>query len=600
MKSTSMLAVSVLVALLHSTGSAVEPVSAERFPDDARNLSRVGEARLISDLSTAQPAAALKAGPREKGKWRVISYATADFEGRGLSTFRDSGTADVQIPLKASGRHAVYIGLCTCSAGLDSADENGIRVKLSGEAVYRRMSNGLPLLKPRRDQIQEIFLTAADLTGQSLDVAAMPFKPATLCYVKLVPLSDEELASKPKDVNRNTIATFDGHSWIWPYKPRTVEHLRETFREMGPNAFGQWWVQVLGADLTCYDSKVGTIPGIANQDFHRWEHGEFADSMKTLVAAGINPLKMAREEAARQHAEFHVMIRPSAWIASYPFEETFDSRFALAHPEWRCVDRDGTPTLHMSYAYPEVQKQVFDVIRETLELQPDGVGFLFHRGMPMILWEEPFCRAFQAIYGADALTVAEDDPRILDLRAAMMTDFLREVRYVLNSTAEKQGRKTPYQISLSTFSKESDNRKFGLDVSRWAREGIVDQLAVAYFAHHTSFVQPDMAYYRRVVEGTKVGLYPFVIAWHTGTPKQLCERVTKFYADGATGIAVWDPSIEAHYRDKSPGNVFDIASRVGDKDLIARWAKTPPQPPSIPLTRFEDNHYSRWFPNTGY
>jgi hypothetical protein len=254
----------------------------------------------------------------------------------------------------------------------------------------------------------------------------------------------------------------------------------------------------------------------------------------------------------------------------------------------------------MSYAFPEVRRQVLDVLRETLQLQPDGVGFLFHRGMPMILWEEPFRRAFESRYGADAKTVAEDDPRLYELRAEMMTGFLHEVRTLLDETAAKQGRKRPYQISLSTFSTEPDNRKFGLDVTRWAREGLADQLAVAYFAHHTSFVQPDMAYYRRVVEGTKVGLYPFVIAWHTGTPKQLCERVTKFYADGATGIAVWDPVIEAHYRDKSPGNVYDIASRIGRRDLIARWAKNPPQPPSVPLTRFEDNHYSRWFPNTGY
>src|SRR6185437_8775452 len=106
---------------------------------------------------------------------------------------------------------------------------------------------------------------------------------------------------------------------------------------------------------------------------------------------------------------------------------------------------------------------------------------------------------------------------------------------------------------------------------------------------------------RRITAGTKVGLYPFVIAWHSGTPQQLCAKTTQFYRDGATGIAVWDPSVEAHYRDGSPGNVFDVAGLLGHRQLIAQWAtQGAPTPLAIPLTRLGDNHYSRWFPNTGY
>ena len=60
-------------------------------------------------------------------------------------------------------------------------------------------------------------------------------------------------------------------------------------------------------------------------------------------------------------------------------------------------------------------------------------------------------------------------------------------------------------------------------------------------------------------------------------------------------------SVEAHYRDGSPGNVFDVASLLGHRQLIAEWAANGvPTPLAIPLTRMGDNHYSRWFPNTGY
>jgi hypothetical protein len=257
--------------------------------------------------------------------------------------------------------------------------------------------------------------------------------------------------------------------------------------------------------------------------------------------------------------------------------------------------------MHMSYAFPEVRRHVLDVLREALEFDPEGVGYLFHRGMPMVLWEEPFLKTFRSRYGADAREVPEDDPRILDLRAEMVTTLLGETRALLDETARKRGRKKPYALSVSTFSTEPDNRRHGLDVGRWAKAGLVDDVGVAFFAHHTSFKQPDMAYYRNLLDGTDAKLYPFVIAWNSGSPQELCRRVTSFLAQGADGVAVWDPTVEAHYRDKSPGNVIDIAGRVGRRELIADWAKRgPPQPMSVPLVRFGENHYSRWFPNTGY
>ncbi len=588
-----------------SAAAVVNSPPVNLFPDDPHTWLRAAETRIVSDFSQAQPAEALTTGRREKQKWKLLPFATDDIEGTALSTFRDTDAPTVRLPLKAEGWHAVYVGVCTVSAGLDKADDNGVRVKLSGDRVFRRMSNGMPLLKPRRDIVQEIFLTAADLTGQSLDVAPMPFKPATVCYVKLVPLTEAEITARKyftrDPATRPIIATFDGHSWIWPYRPRTIDHLQETFRGFERTDVTKWWFQVGGADLTCYASQVGNIMGDGTKDFCRWEYAEFTQSLEALFAAKINPFKVARDQAARQGAEFHVMIRPSAWGASLPFDEIFNSRFFAEHPQWRCVDRDGTPTLHMSYAFPEVRKQVLDVLRETLELRPDGVGYLFHRGMPMILWEEPFCRAFREKYGDDARQVPEDDPRILDLRAEMTTQLLRETRRMLDEVAESQGREKPFKISLAVFSKETDNRKFGLDVERWIQGGLVDDLAVAYFAHHTSFSPPDMDYYRRITSGTQVGLYPFVIAWHSGKPQELCTKVDDFYKAGATGIAVWDPAIESHYRDGSPGNVFDIAGRLGHRDWVSRWAKQgPPQPPSVPLKRLGDNYYSRWFPNTGY
>lgn len=578
----------------------------ELLPTDSRRWSRAIEAVVLADFSKAEPASALITGRREKGKWKLLPFSTAGMEGRALSCYAGTGAPKITVPLAARGWHAIYLGMSTVSTGFKEA-KNGLRAKLSDEAVFKNMANNLALLPDRRDVIQEQFVTVADLSGQSLDIAPQFALPATVCYVKLVPLRAEEVTAwsarhaPEQRTTRTSIATFDGHSWIWPYRPQTADDLRANFRGFEDSDVGKWWFQVLGADLVCYPSKVGHLPGEGTVDFSSGAHATFVRTTEGLFKKGINPLQVAREAARAQGAEFHVMVRPAGWKAAIPYEETFNSKFYEAHPEWRCVDRDGTPTMHMSYAVPEVRQQVLAIFRETLDVQPEGVGLLFNRGMPMILWEEAFNARFQKLHHADARTVPEDDPRILALRATIMTEFITEIRTLLDDTARTQGRTVRYKISLGTFSTEADNRKFGFDLPLWIERGLVDDLGVAWFAHHTSFTQPDMAYYSRLTKGTKVGVYPFVISWKSGQPEELCKKVTDFYQAGASGIAIWDPQVEHGWTEKPHGNLFDTMGRLGHREDIARWAKSGvPLPLSIPLTRLDENHYSRWFPTTGF
>nr|MDQ3625418.1 hypothetical protein [Verrucomicrobiota bacterium] len=146
--------------------------------------------------------------------------------------------------------------------------------------------------------------------------------------------------------------------------------------------------------------------------------------------------------------------------------------------------------MHMSYAVPEVRQRVLDILREAVEMcDPEGVGLLFVRGMPLMLWEPAFCERFSAEYGADAKAVDEEDPRIHALRGKIMTELFRELRSMLDGLAkEKTGRR--YTISAATFSEQKSNERFGLDVGTWVKEELVDELAIAYHAHHTGFVPP--------------------------------------------------------------------------------------------------------------
>lgn len=323
-----------------------------------------------------EPASALITGKRQKGKWKMVPFATAAMKGTALSIYSATNPPVVKLPLAERGWHAVYVGLATTSGGFNIGG-NGIKAKLSDEPVFKRMANNLALLKNRRAVIQECFLTVAELNGQSVEIAPMPGLPATVCYVKVVPMTDAEVkGSRTQSQQRTSIATFDGHSWIWPFKPTTAEELAEEFRGYEETDIGKWWFQVTGADLVCYPSKAGTYAGEGTVDFPSGAYATYTKSLETLFKKGVNPLKVARDAAKAQGAEFHVMLRPAGWAGSMPYEETFNSKFFYEHPEWRCFDRDGTPTFFMSYANPEVRRHLMEIFRETLELQPEGVGFL--------------------------------------------------------------------------------------------------------------------------------------------------------------------------------------------------------------------------------
>jgi hypothetical protein len=200
----------------------------EFFPMDSRHWSRVDQAVMLTDFSKAEPATALLTGKREKGKWKLVPWATAQWQGTALSAYAQTAPAPVRLPLAARGWHAVYVGLATTSGGF-SIGGNGMKARLSDEPVFKRMANNLPLLENRRGVIQESYLTVAELRGQSIEIAPLANLPATVCYVKLVPLSAQETRSwqarRTAKRPRTSIATFDGHSWIWPFHPRSAAEL---------------------------------------------------------------------------------------------------------------------------------------------------------------------------------------------------------------------------------------------------------------------------------------------------------------------------------------------------------------------------------------
>ncbi len=577
----------------------------EQIPNThSEQWNRAADAEIITDMTRCTPADALS-NRRKLNAWKTFEYETADFDGKCLSIGRESTAPDLTLRLGKQGWHAVYIGLSTIT-DLVRPHENKVEVKFSKDPAYIRLSNRLDLGTRRRDVLEEVFLGIADLDGNDIQFSTVYQQPARIHFVKLIPLQEAEVAAiradRAQKKTKNLVATFDGYTWIHPFRPRDRADLAATFAAYRNSDFKTWWFQVGGADLVHHPTKVGNLMGDHLDTFPRSVDREYTESVKYLHSQGIDPLQVAVDEAHEQDAELLICLRAAGWKGAPPWEEFFMSEFYEAHPEWRCVDHDGTPTMHLSYAVEEVQDHLIEVYREALKTGADGAGFMFHRGMPMILWEEPFCQRFIAKHGVDPRKLPENDSRTLQLRAEIVTEYIRKIRSLLDEVREERGSQTPrLKLAVTSFATKVDNENFGLDVERWIREGLIDQIGIAWFAFHTSGLRTkagDTTYYARITQGSEVKIYPFFVGWklHSGT--KLLSDSARHFAEGADGIAVWDPNqFEEWQIGKAP--YWPLISRLGHREQLLDGSLLY-APVRIPLTRLGDNHYSRWFPNTGF
>jgi hypothetical protein len=575
--------------VLYADDIAIEPP--QPFAGvDAAVWERAKDTIPISDMGACTPQDAL-ADKRSKRHWKVLPYETATFSGRCISAGPETEAPPVTLALNATGWHAIILGLAGWPEG-----ENVVRVKLTRDAAYQ----------PRSQQtgvVEEVFFKCADLTGQSLHFAQQSAgysRPAQVMYVKLVPLTAQEAQAVQQDAaqreTKRLVGTIDGFSFIYARRPTTKEELLEEFELYRGSDFGTIWWQYGGADQVNFKSKVGTIQGGDIDDAPLPGDRYYTEAVKELIARGVDITKVAVDACHDLGIDIYICMRPAAWELSPPFEDYFTSAFYRAHPEWRCYDRDGTPVARMSFAVPQVRQHLLDVFREVLKANPDGLNVLYSRGMPLILWENAFCKQFREKYGEDAKQVAEDDPRILALRAEIMTTWMREIRQLLDETQKANGLTKRLKLSAMLLETEADNRKFGLDAERWVRDGLLDQIGIYRGSSHTSGNPIDMAYYKRITAETNVPVCPGLVAWALPAAGEWVRQSVEWYDAGASGILVWDPS------DKCQNGVeWPVLSRLGHLDEIRKQAdQGMPTAVTLNLQRIGTAILGRWTTWAGF
>lgn len=506
---------------------------------------------VLADMSKCEPAAAL-ADRRLKGKWKVIEYKAGPYEGKMLSANFEQDAAPVTLPLNMSGWHAIYLGIY----------DGKVRVKLTSDPAYVGRV-------PCSGSISEIFFKAADLTGESIQFAQQSKGHPHECqvaYVKLVPLTHEEVAQIQADradlAQRNLATTIDGFSFLWDRGCVTLEELQEETEEYRHSDFGTLYLQMTGADAVNYDTKVGEHLGIDDGKlipvFPRDGDRIYSESLQERIRLGINATQALIEGAHDVGMTVFATIRPAAWQYPPPMEEFFRSDFYDAHPEWHCVDRDGTPVARMSFAVPEVRAHLISVLREAVQFGADGACVLYNRGLPVVLWEEPFCALFREKYAEDARSVPETDPRLVELRTEIATQFMREIRQMLDAEEARRRDGKRLKIAAMTLANEADNVKYGVDIRKWVDEGLLDEVAPYLGAGGGSAKAYDLEFFAEACGAKGVPWRPTIVAWQAPTVEEMRRLAVQYRDAGAAGVCFWDGNSLTNATDK-----WAVVSRLG-------------------------------------
>ncbi|MGH8018057.1 MAG: hypothetical protein ACREIA_07165, partial [Opitutaceae bacterium] len=369
-------------------------------------------------------------------------------------------------------------------------------------------------------------LTIAGMESPYSDEAGS--RLANLAYIKLIPVSPEEESSwerlRPRTETRRLAVTWcsgmlTGHAiGSAMYHPVSLDWFRDEIAPFVNTDAGVFAFECIRGNLCAYRSSTGDV----NPPENIWD------------PAWVDPLAafrdLAREHGMKIFAALRMMGRGLPMVDA-PIGR---ASFVASHPEWARRDRDGTPTNNVSLAFPEVRQHWLSLLRETLDYGIDGVMIYFHRGQPFALFEEPVVEDFRNLYGDDPCELLMDDERLLRHWATYVTQFLREVRALVD---EKPGRELAVSVYGMPYKfdtvEDFDPIRYNCDVDSWIRERLVDYIMP------TPTVEPRLIRRWRDLGGERLHIWPDlqprVMPGEASVP-----MMREFYEAGADGAALWD------------------------------------------------------------
>ena len=401
-------------------------------------------------------------------KWRVIPYETENWSGNLLSTSSECDPEDISFAPQLTGWYKIYVGLLFPGV---------ISIKLTSDPTFFNFATSLTVNNPKYNNGRGVFLEetlwrCGDLTGESIILSNRKIHEehqSRITHLRFVPMTEEEVAEYQKEEARTDTkriyASDDMHNRFYCDNLESLEDWSNVvlrYRHSDVEWISMEEIRLFASGKIPVDD-VNKFAFPRKGDKHcqaQISKFDFDEVLRYLVNLGHdNGYKMT------------VALRMGAWGIGFPYDQFyFDNDFAKSHPEYRCVDRNGDPMSNLSYAFPEVQQYIIDLLVNAAASGSDAVTLIANRGVPYVLFEEPIAKRFFEKYGEYPYELPLDDPRLNSIHCEIMTEFARRLRRALD---DRYG-KGKVALHLRSFYSIYDTKYVGLDVEQWAKEGLIN------------------------------------------------------------------------------------------------------------------------------
>jgi len=498
-----------------------------------------------ADMSQCLPAKNLSRS-FEKDRWQLIDYETTEgLKGVMASARPDESCGQLTLDLDARGLYRIYLGIYKTKSHYRGSSSYGqLEVKLSKDAGFRRVGpeyktvdeDGTTKFGDDDPDIHKVITEAywktAELTGQRLTFSQMPYpynRPehaeiSNLSYVRLEPLSEEEKRlwqeAQPRDESRklaliSCTGQYTGHTrGTYTFHPTSKQWFKDEFEPYINSDFRIFIFEALRGNSCVFKTKIGDIGRKDNHWQDNWvdplaEFTQLAHDNGMKIFAGMRFIGV----------QYPMNRAPIAW-----------ARYYWKHPEWTKRNREGVRLTNWSLAFPEVRKYWLSLLREVLDCGIDGIQLHLNRSEPYVFYEEPVVRSFEKKYGEDPRKLSVEDPRWVAHSAGYLTQYIREVRKLVD---EKPGRQLGVTISGRKNGQPAHYEENHCDVETWLREGMVNYIMA------TPYLDASLLKKWRSIGGLGVHLWPDLMP-RAQSAASYARAAKKYYEAGADGLCLWD------------------------------------------------------------
>lgn len=502
-----------------------------------------------------------------RGYWQKATYEAKGFSGTMVLANPNAQAPELRIPLPVTGRYSISIGMAE-----NYSDR--LLLKLERESTFGKIAHG-PVSTEEVNCIQDVWWRDVDLVAGDVLVLIQDRWMSKRCGIAYVRLSPAPPATKPEI---DVVTTMDGglgNNGNLPLDEVVAEELQ----------FADTHVNIL-----CHGTDYcGSAQYITAMPHHRWPVERWAeeelisheyypwhiDVLQRYEKAGRCPFRDSIEAAHRMGRKIYAYHRMGI-VRLYAPMQMFACPFYDEHPEWRCLDWDGTPIARLSIAFPEVRTFFLEHFREVVEMGADGVCLVYSRGWPLILFDPPVAEEYKRRTGREMKTTTPDDATLLQVRIDIFNQFMRDIQKTIREAA--RGRDV--QIVTINLALPEINRHYAMDCETWAREGIVQMIIPYPYGLVAKPKMIEVPKWTAILKGTKTKLCPILNrmtyepAGIIETPTALLDRAEKFLADGANGISVWDLDgnmVAPMYRQFA----YHLGSKAGRSHLRKLFASEP-------------------------